>query len=321
MIDARVLGRAATSWSRVLGQGGMAEVYLATDRVLNRRVAVKVLHAAVRRDASFVTRFRREAQAAAALNHPNVVAVYDTGSDDGTYFIVMEYVQGTTLAGVIAGEAPHRCPSRGDRHRDGRRRALAVAHAAGHRPPRHQAGEHHDRPARRREVMDFGIARAVRAESVTQTATVLGTATYFSPEQAQGQTVDARSDIYSLGVRALRDADGAAAVRGRDRGRGRLQARPRGRRCPPTRVDRGVPPALEAVVMRCLAKNPANRYQTADELAPDLERSTRGRTVPRRRCWPPRATQVVDPARRLGDAVLPPPAEPERGAELGDRSW
>src|SRR5438552_9057602 len=182
----------------LLGHGGMADVYHGTDQVLGRQVAVKVLGRQFARDQSFVARFRREAQAAAALNHPNLVSVFDTGSDDGTHYIVMEYVAGATLAKVIRDEGP--LPA--DRAAS---IALAVARALAFA---HRAGlVHRDvKPANIMlssdgavKVMDFGIARTTNGESLTQTAAVLGTATYFSPEQAQGEAVDARSDIYALG--------------------------------------------------------------------------------------------------------------------------
>ena len=254
----------------LLGHGGMADVYHGIDQVLGRQVAVKVLGPQFARDQSFVARFRREAQAAAALNHPNLVSVFDTGSDDGTHYIVMEYVAGTTLAKVIRDEGP--LPA--DRAAT---IALAVARALAFA---HRAGlVHRDvKPANIMlsgdgavKVMDFGIARTTNGESLTQTAAVLGTATYFSPEQAQGEAVDARSDIYALGVRPVRDADGPPAVLRREPRRGRVQARPRGS-APPERGGAGIPAELEAIVMRCLAKDPEDRYQTAEDLADDLQR-------------------------------------------------
>ncbi len=178
----------------VLGQGGMAEVYLGRDRVLGRPVAIKVLAPQFVRDQSFVVRFRREAQAAAALNHPNVVSVFDTGSDDGTHFIVMEYIQGRTLAQVLREDGPI-LPERAAEIAESVAEALAFAHDAGiiHRDIK--PGNIMLTPTGDVKVMDFGIARATTSETLTATATVLGTATYLSPEQAQGEPVDARSDI------------------------------------------------------------------------------------------------------------------------------
>ncbi|TMK18308.1 MAG: serine/threonine protein kinase, partial [Actinobacteria bacterium] len=176
----------------------MAEVYLGRDRVLGRTIAVKTLLVQFAGDPHFIARFRREAQSAAALNHPNIVGVYDTGSDDGTHYIVMEYIEGRTLRDVIREEGPL-LPERAAEIAGDVCAALAFAHSHGivHRDVKPanimmtKNGEV--------KVTDFGIARAASSETVTQTATVLGTAQYFSPEQAQAGKVDARSDIYSLG--------------------------------------------------------------------------------------------------------------------------
>ncbi|TMK98775.1 MAG: serine/threonine protein kinase, partial [Actinobacteria bacterium] len=239
----------------------MAQVYLGTDRVLGRNVAVKVLGPEFARDDSFVTRFRREAQAAAALTHPNVVGVFDTGSDDGTHFIVMEYVQGKTLAQVITEDAPL-LPERAAEIAEAASTGLAFAHKQGiiHRDVK--PGNIMLTPAGDVKVMDFGIARATTSDSITQTATVLGTATYFSPEQAQGARVDARSDIYSLGCVLYEmltaqppfSADTAVAVAYKH-----VQENP----VPPSALNPDVPASLDAIVMKCLGKNPDNRYQSA----------------------------------------------------------
>jgi tRNA A-37 threonylcarbamoyl transferase component Bud32 len=291
-VDARVLaGR--YELESVLGQGGMADVYLATDHVLNRRVAVKILHQQYARDASFVTRFRREAQAAAGLNDPGVVRVYDTGSDDGTHFIVMEYVQGETLLQVIRDEAPL-TPGRAASIARDVAGALAVAHAAGivHRDIK--PANIMITPSGDVRVMDFGIARAVRSESVTQTATVLGTATYFSPEQAQGQPVDARSDIYSLGVVLYEMLTGKPPFSG-ETAVAVAYKHVREDPAPPTHLEPAIPPALDAVVMKCLSKNPDNRYRSAEELGTDLDRYLAGQTVAATPVLPVAATQVVEP--------------------------
>src|SRR5712691_447254 len=270
----------------------MAEVYLGADQILGRRVAVKVLGSQYARDASFVTRFRREAQAAAALSHPNVVGVFDTGSDDGTHFIVMEYIQGKTLALVIREDGPL-LPERAVEIADAVAAGLAFAHRAGivHRDIK--PGNIMITPGGEVKVMDFGIARATAGESLTQTATVLGTATYFSPEQAQGDSVDARSDIYSLGCVLYEmltahppfAGDTAVAVAFKH-----VKEDP----VAPSRLNHDVPQELDAVVMKCLAKNPANRYQTADELRADLERFRTGRGVLATPLLPLDATQVVE---------------------------
>ena len=182
----------------VLGRGGMAEVYLATDRVLDRPVAVKVLGSWLADDGTFVERFRREALAAARISHPNLVAVFDAGADGEVHFIVMEYVPGETLAEVLRREgriAPGRAAAIAASVGD----ALEVAHAA--------RIVHRDvKPANvmltgdgRIKLMDLGIARGLDGEDITRTSSILGTAGYVSPEQARGERVDHRSDIYSLG--------------------------------------------------------------------------------------------------------------------------
>src|SRR5947208_7997941 len=197
MAETRVLGDRYEIKS-LLGTGGMASVYLGTDRVLDRPVAVKVLSRQFANDATFVERFRREAQAAAALNHPNVVSVFDTGSDGDIQYIVMEYVQGRSLSDIIRDEGPL-LPERAAEIAEGVAAGLSFAHRAGlvHRDIK--PANVMITPTGDVKVMDFGIARAQTADSLTRTESVLGTATYFSPEQAKGEGVDARSDIYALG--------------------------------------------------------------------------------------------------------------------------
>jgi eukaryotic-like serine/threonine-protein kinase len=277
---------------RVLGQGGMAQVYQGTDQVLGRTIAVKILADRFAGDGSFVERFRREAQSAAALNHPNVVSVFDTGSENGTHYIVMEYVEGTTLAEVIRHEAPLP-PKRAADIAHAVAQALGFAHRAGivHRDVK--PANIMLSPGDGVKVMDFGIARATASESLTQTATVLGTATYFSPEQAQGTGVDARSDIYSLGV-VLYEMLAGHPPFGGDSAVTIAYKHVQEEAVPPSRLNPEVPGALDAIVMRCLAKNPANRYQTADELAWDLERFGAGQPVQATPLMPPPATEVVD---------------------------
>ena len=245
----------------LLGTGGMASVFEGTDRVLERRVAVKVLHPQIARDPSYVERFRREATIAATLSHPGVVWVFDTGEDQGVRFIVMEHVEGHTLAAEIAREgalAPERTAAIGAAVCD----ALAAAHARGlvHRDVK--PGNIMLDAGGRVKVMDFGIARADSADTLTKTAMVMGTAAYLSPEQARGERADARSDLYSLGcvLHAMLtgeppfSGDSAVAVAGRHLNEDPL---------PPSRSRRGVPPALDAVVLRALAKDPADRFPDA----------------------------------------------------------
>jgi beta-lactam-binding protein with PASTA domain/predicted Ser/Thr protein kinase len=286
----------------VLGHGGMAEVFLGTDRVLGRRIAIKVLSDRFARDGSFVARFRREAQSAAALNHPNVVSVFDTGSDDGTHFIVMEYVRGKTLSEVIRADAPL-MPERAAEIAQGVAQALAFAHRGGiiHRDVK--PGNIMLTPTGDVKVMDFGIARATASESLTQTATVLGTATYFSPEQAQGEPVDARSDIYSLGIVLYEMLTSQPPFAG-DSAVTIAYKHVREDPVPPRQLNSDVPAGLDAIVMKCLAKNPANRYQTVEELLQDLERFLAGRPVQATPLLAPVATEVVQRATRP-TTVLP----------------
>ena len=213
---------------REIAQGGMAEVYLAHDQLLNRPVALKALFPEYAREPSFVERFRREAQAAANLNHPNIVAIYDWGQEDGTYFIVMEYVEGRSLRDLIRSEAPLD-PGQAAEITAEIASALGFAHRNGvvHRDVK--PGNVLLTRTGTVKVTDFGIARAGASDGLTQTGSVMGTATYFSPEQAQGLPVDGRSDVYSLGVVLYEMVTGVAPFTGRLAGVGRVQARARGR--------------------------------------------------------------------------------------------
>jgi serine/threonine-protein kinase len=262
---------------RLLGAGGMAEVFEGRDRLLARRVAIKVLQSQFARDPSFLTRFKREAQAAASLSHPNIVGVYDTGSEDGTHFIVMEYVEGRTLKDVIRAEGPL-YPQRAAEICADVCSALIAAHARGliHRDIK--PGNVMLTPEGKVKVMDFGIARATTSETITQTAAVVGTAQYISPEQAQGQTVDYRSDLYSVGCCLYEMLTGTVPFTG---------ATPvaiayrhvREDPTPPRMLNPDVPPPLEAICLKAMAKLPDNRFQTAAELHDDLERFRHGQPV------------------------------------------
>ena len=260
----------------VLGFGGMSEVHLARDLRLHRDVAIKVLRADLARDPSFYLRFRREAQNAAALNHPAIVAVYDTGEAETPSgplpYIVMEYVDGVTLRDIVHTDGP--LPPR---------RALEViADACQALNFSHQNGIiHRDvKPANIMitktgavKVMDFGIARAIAdtGNSVTQTAAVIGTAQYLSPEQARGETVDARSDVYSLGCVLYEVLTGEPPFVG-DSPVAVAYQHVREDPVPPSLRRAGISPELDAVVLKALAKNPENRYQSAAEMRADLVR-------------------------------------------------
>lgn len=261
---------------RLVGRGGMSEVFQAHDEVLDRRVAVKVLLTRFAEDGAFVERFRQEAQSAASLNHPNIVQVYDTGEHDGVPFIVMELVGGRSLAdairqgGVTEGRALEVCAEVCA--------ALQYAHARGIAHRDIKPGNILLSDTGDVKVADFGIARAIQADTVTQTASVLGTAAYLSPEQAQGHPVDERTDIYSLGVVLYELLTGHQPFQG-DSAVGvaymHVQQLPAAVR----EWDDAVSPAAEAITFRAMAKNPANRYQSAGEFREDLMRARVGGEV------------------------------------------
>jgi eukaryotic-like serine/threonine-protein kinase len=264
--------------THLIARGGMAQVYRAMDRQLERPVALKVLFPELSVDRTFVERFRREAQAAANLSHPNIVPVFDWGEDDGSYFIVMEYVEGQPLSAVLRD--PQRLPPRQIATIGaGVAAALAFAHRHGvvHRDVK--PGNVLITPDGDVKVTDFGIARAMNTEeSLTQTGAVMGTAAYFSPEQAEGKGVDSRSDIYSLGVVLYEMAVGRPPFTG-DSPVAVASKHVRDMPVLPREANPSVPPALEAVVMKAMAKNPDDRYASAEELRADLLRFADGRPV------------------------------------------
>ncbi|MGE5461035.1 MAG: protein kinase domain-containing protein [Solirubrobacterales bacterium] len=292
---------------RELGRGGMAKVFQGTDTVLGRQVAVKILAPQFADDEGFVQRFRREAQAAARLSNPNVVSVFDTGADDGVHFIVMEYVEGRTLADYLAGGG-RIMPDRAMEIAESVASALSAAHGQGviHRDIK--PGNIMLTPAGQVKVADFGIARmTTTAETVAQTAAVLGTASYLSPEQAQGLPVDGRSDIYSLGCVLYEMVTGRPPFLG-DSPVAVASKQVLEQPVAPSKLNRDVTPDLDAVILRAMAKNPANRYQSAEEFRADLDRVRRGMPVEATPLLaPPVAqTQVMGPPTRGGTQVLPP---------------
>lgn len=267
----------------VLGRGGMAEVHLAHDTRLGRSVAVKTLRVDLARDPSFQARFRREAQSAASLNHPSIVAVYDTGEDyvDGISipYIVMEYVDGSTLRELLHS-GRKLLPERSLEMTVGILQALEYSHRAGI--------VHRDiKPANvmltrngQVKVMDFGIARAMgdSGMTMTQTSAVIGTAQYLSPEQAKGEQVDARSDLYSAGcllyelltVRPPFVGDSPVAVAYQH-----VREDPQ----PPSNFDPEITPEMDAIVLKALTKEPDYRYQSADEMRADIESYLDGQPI------------------------------------------
>src|SRR6516225_1830053 len=254
--------------SRV-GSGGMADVYLAHDQLLGREVAVKVLHHHFAEDQEFVERFRREASSAARLSHPNIVGIFDRGEWNGTYYIAMEYVAGRSLKQIVREDGALDPLSAIDIVVQ----ILRAARFAHKRGVIHRDLKPHnvilDEEGRAR-VTDFGIARA-GASDMTLTGSIMGTAQYLSPEQAQGHAVTVGSDIYSVGVILYELLTGVVPFEGETAvaiAFKQVSAEPR----PPSAVLDSVPPALDGVVMRALAKDPSRRYADADQFIAALER-------------------------------------------------
>lgn len=296
---------------QVIGRGGMAEVYAGTDRRLNRRVAIKVLRPDLARDPMFQERFRREAQSAAGLNHPNIVAIYDTGEDligeDANQvsipYIVMEYVDGVTLRHML-NNGPRILPERALEVIAGVLAALDYAHRHGivHRdikPANIMINAHGDA-----KVMDFGIARAMSdaATSVTATSAVMGTAQYLSPEQARGESVDARSDIYSTGCVLYELLTSSPPFNGDSPVSIAYQHVNEAPKLPSS-IDPSIPTTLDTIALTALTKSPANRYQTAAEMRFDIERAIAGMPISTR-------PSVAPVAADLGSTTVIPLTSP-----------
>jgi beta-lactam-binding protein with PASTA domain/predicted Ser/Thr protein kinase len=307
----------------ILGFGGMSEVHLARDMRLSRDVAIKVLRADLARDPTFYLRFRREAQNAAALNHPAIVAVYDTGeaeTDGGPLpYIVMEYVDGDTLRDIVRTEGPMQA----------RRAMEVIADVCAALDFSHRNGiVHRDiKPANIMinragavKVMDFGIARAISDASspMTQTSAVIGTAQYLSPEQARGEQVDARSDVYSLGCVLFEILTGEPPFKG-DSPVAVAYQHVREDPALPSSVNPNVPRELDSVILKAMSKNPANRYQSAADMRSDLVRVLGGQRpgAPMVMNDEDRTTILgaVDAQNRYGAAPVPPPPVAQAAAQ------
>ncbi|MDP2773541.1 MAG: Stk1 family PASTA domain-containing Ser/Thr kinase [Nocardioides sp.] len=284
----------------LLGRGGMAEVRKGTDTRLGRIVAVKRLRTDLASDATFQARFRREAQSSASLNHPSIVAVYDTGEEpagDGSGvaqpYIVMEFVAGRTLRDILR-EGRKILPERALEITSGVLAALDYSHRAGiiHRDIK--PGNVMLTPSGDVKVMDFGIARAISdaSSTMTQTAAVVGTAQYLSPEQARGETVDSRSDVYSTGCLLYELLTGRPPFVG-DSPVAVAYQHVREQAAPPSDHDTELPAEIDTIVMKSLAKRLEDRYQSAAEMRNDIERYLAGRPVQATVPPPPDHTMVV----------------------------
>ena len=274
--DEHIVYRGRYALQQPIGKGGMAEVFLAQDQLLDRPVAIKRLSGEHAGDPSFVERFRREAQAAAKLSHPNIVGVFDYFEEGGEYFIVQEYIDGRSLAEILRAE--------GRLHPD-RAADIAADIAAGLGAAHREGMVHRDVKAGnvlvakdgQVKVADFGIARVFAGgdSELTQAGTVMGTATYFSPEQAQGKPVDPRSDLYSLGVVLYEMLAGDPPFTGDEPvaiAYAHVHEAPKALR----QVDPALPMEIDAITMKLLAKDPARRYPSADDLRADLRRFRQG---------------------------------------------
>src|SRR6185295_16405030 len=290
---------------RKLGMGGMANVYLAEDEVLGRRVAIKILNDRHAGDDQFVERFRREAKNAASLSHPNIVSIYDRGEAEGTYYIAMEYLDGRSLKELIVarGPAPIHLAV------DYTRQILAAIRFAHRHGIVHRDIKPHNvlvDGEGRLKVTDFGIARA-GVSQMTEAGSIIGTAQYLSPEQAKGAPVDQTSDLYSVGVVLYELLTGEVPFSGDtpvEIAMKHLSTVPE----PPSAKRADVPRDLDMVVMRALAKDPSERYQSAEEMDKDLARVAQGLAVSRE--TEEAATQILSRSQMTPATMVAAPPRP-----------
>lgn len=296
-----------------IGGGGMALVYKTKDRLLNRFVAIKVLRPEFTEDEEFVKKFRREAQSAASLSHPNIVGIYDVGTENGNYYIVMEYIKGQTLKELIKSKG-----TLGIEYATNI--AIQICYALDHAHKNHIV--HRDikshniliREDNSVKVTDFGIARAVSSSTITNTGNVIGSVHYFSPEQARGGYTDEKSDIYSLGVVIYEMITGRLPFEGESPiavALKHIQEEP----VPPSKVNSRVPKAIEAIILKCMEKEVSKRYNSASEIINDLRQSMvmpNGDFVKKNK-YTDENTRVIEPIKIIDkDAVSEPSEETDK---------
>lgn len=316
-MDEMIFGRRYRVTERI-GSGGMADVYKAVDETLGRTVAVKVMHAHYASDPEYVARFRQEAAAAANLSHPSIVNIYDFGIEGETPYIVMELVRGTDLKTIVQQRGPLD-PAKVAEYGAQVCSALAAAHGYGiiHRDIKPQNLVL--MPDGRVKVMDFGIARAVDSDA-TQTGSVLGTAQYVSPEQAQGRTLGPASDLYSLGVCLYELATGRLPFDG-DTPVAVALKHVNDEPAPPSVFRPDIPRSLEAVIVRAMAKDPSHRYRSAEDMRADLQRAAAGAPVTAPPAPRPDDTSVMPAVAQQAPVVRSRVDEPRRGAMSNPWVW
>ena len=306
--------------SALLGEGGMAVVYQAEDQLLGRKVAVKVLREQFASDPGFLARFQREARAAAALSHPNIVSIYDVGSDAGTQYIVMELVPGRTLKDVILEQAPLSAARVIDL---GRQICQGLEFAHQHQIVHRDVKPHNIlvTPDGRAKIADFGIAVALGSSSLTQSGYVVGSAHYISPEQARGEPTSALSDLYSAGAVLYEMATGTLPFEGETSvvvALKHVQEEP----VPLRRLNPRIPESLQAVILRAMAKDPRQRFTSGTEMASALLECARiGMEATQAHPLPVAASKSPSAAKELDRETVPerPVVEPAR--RQGSGGW